>query len=240
MRQARIGWDVVTAAAALVSASALLALFACEPKGSTTTGAARSTAGAKPAVRVVSDEPMKPEEMPAATAAGGGSARATLEPGTPAPGFAGTVTFTQVAGGVRVVADLAGVTPPGNHGFHIHENGQCEHDPAGKHFTTAGGHFNPTGAPHGCPDSASHHAGDLGNVAIQAGGTGHLDVTTSMLSLSGPNSVIGKAVILHTGADDCTTQPTGNAGGRLACGVVSAGGAAPAAALGGTIAANGH
>jgi Cu-Zn family superoxide dismutase len=125
---------------------------------------------------------------------------------------------------VRVVADVAGVSPPGNHGFHIHENGKCERDP-GKDFTTAGGHFNPAGVPHACPDAASHHAGDLGNIVINADGTGHVDVTTSALSLSGASSVVGRAVILHASPDDCATQPTGNAGGRLACGVIAASGA---------------
>jgi Cu-Zn family superoxide dismutase len=138
-----------------------------------------------------------------------------------APKFSGTVTFTQDGDQVRVVADVKGVEKPGPHGFHLHENGKCEHDPAGKHFSTAGGHFNPTGVAHACPDSAVHHAGDFGNIDIKADGTGHLELTTSMLSLSGANTPVGKAVILHTGADDCKTQPTGNSGGRLACGVVA-------------------
>jgi superoxide dismutase, Cu-Zn family len=140
------------------------------------------------------------------------------------PKFSGTVTLTQRVDAVRVVVDVAGVDKPGPHGLHLHENGKCEHDPAGKHYTSAGGHYNPTGAAHACPESTTHHAGDLGNIEIKPDGTGHLERVTSMLSLNGPNSPVGRAVILHTGADDCKTQPTGNSGGRLACGVVEAAG----------------
>ena len=235
MKQARIGW---TAGAALALVALLvLSLGACEPKGSTTSatapGGAPARAGAKPAVKVT-DEPMKPEEVAAAQAGGAGagaaaapgssaaSAQAVLEAAKDTPGCSGRVTFTQAGSQVRLVADVAGVSP-GNHGFHIHENGKCERDP-GKDFASAGGHFNPAGVPHACPDAASHHAGDLGNIVINADGTGHVDVTTSALSLSGASSVVGRAVILHAAPDDCTTQPTGNAGGRLACGVIAAGG----------------
>ena len=224
MQRAKIVW-----VGFIVVLVAILALAACEPKGGSPTTRAGAS-GARPAVKVGS-EPMKPEEM-----AGGGGAQAVLAAAAATPGFSGKVTFTQEGDQLHVVADLAGVTPPGKHGFHIHENGQCDHD---QHFTTAGGHFNPTGAPHGCPEAASHHAGDLGNVTIQADGTGHLDITTPMLSLAGASSVVGKAVILHAAADDCTSQPAGNAGARLACGVVATGSGA-AAAPGGTSGTGGH
>lgn len=138
------------------------------------------------------------------------------------PKLSGTATFTQLADAVRVVVDVAGVDKPGPHGLHLHENGKCELDPAGKHYSTAGGHFNPTAAAHACPDATAHHAGDLGNIDVQPDGSGHYVRVTALLSLTGPSSPIGKAIILHAGADDCQTQPTGNSGGRLACGVVEA------------------
>jgi len=235
MKQARIGWAAGAASALLV-----LSISSCATS-STTAGGATAPAGAKPAVKV-SDEPMKPEEIAAAQAGGSAaaaaapaaastapagaaaSAQAVLQPAKDTPGFSGRVIFYQAGSQVRVVADVTGVSPPGNHGFHVHENGKCERDP-GKDFASAGGHFNPAGTPHACPDAASHHAGDLGNIVINADGTGHVDVTTSALSLSGASSVVGRAVILHAAPDDCTTQPTGNAGGRLACGVIAASGA---------------
>jgi superoxide dismutase, Cu-Zn family len=148
-------------------------------------------------------------------------AAATLETATETPGFSGIVKFTPAAGSIHLVAEIQGA-PPGKHGLHLHETGKCEHDhSSGKPFTSSGGHFNPTGAPHACPTTEPRHAGDFGNIEIGADGTGRLEMTTNLISLDGPNSVVGKAVIFHTGTDDCTTQPTGNAGDRLACGVVN-------------------
>lgn len=150
------------------------------------------------------------------------SASATLAGAPGDADFSGTVTITEDAGGeVKITAHLAGVDQSGLHGFHVHENGECTHDPAGgKHYSTAGGHFNPAGADHACPPTEPRHAGDLGNVTVEADGSAHFEITTRLLSLSGANSVIGKAIILHAGVDDCDTQPTGNAGDRFACGVV--------------------
>jgi Cu-Zn family superoxide dismutase len=134
------------------------------------------------------------------------------------PKVSGTVHFTSEAGGVHVVADVKGVKP-GQHGFHLHEKGDC----STRDYKSAGGHFNPDNSSHACDPTNPRHAGDFGNITVGADGTGHLDITTPALSFAGANSVAGKAVILHAGQDDCKTQPTGNSGDRLACGVVSGG-----------------
>jgi Cu-Zn family superoxide dismutase len=127
----------------------------------------------------------------------------------------GIVTFTQEEGGVRVVAKLTDV-PKGVHGFHIHEFGDCSSTDG----TSAGGHFNPTGMAHAGPSAEKRHVGDLGNITADDQGNAQLDYLDKQLAFSGANSIIGHAVILHANPDDFTTQPTGNAGGRIACGVI--------------------
>ncbi|MCX6282227.1 MAG: superoxide dismutase family protein [Bacteroidetes bacterium] len=127
----------------------------------------------------------------------------------------GTVTFTKVPEGVRIFAELSGLTP-GKHGFHIHEFGDCS-SPDG---TSAGGHFNPSGSPHGAPMDMSRHAGDMGNIEADASGKAHLDYIDPHMSFDGPNSILGRSVIVHAKDDDMKTQPTGNAGPRIACGVI--------------------
>jgi len=126
----------------------------------------------------------------------------------------GTVTFTKTGDTVSVVADITGLTP-GKHGFHIHEFGDCSATDA----SSAGGHFNPMHKPHGAPDAAERHAGDMGNLEADSTGKAHLELKDSMLKLSGENSILGRGVIVHEKVDDWS-QPTGNAGGRLACGVI--------------------
>lgn len=130
--------------------------------------------------------------------------------------ISGKATLTDTPDGLKVQVDLANV-PPGKHGFHIHENGSCAEE--GK---AAGGHFNPDGVAHGfVPMGFEHaHAGDFGNIHIDEDGTGHAEAIVKGLSLSGGKyNVSGRAMILHEKEDDFG-QPTGNAGGRIGCGVI--------------------
>lgn len=146
----------------------------------------------------------------------GPMAVATLQP-TTGQTAKGAVHIQDLGDGtVEVQTDLTGV-PPGVHGFHIHEKGDC-----GNNALNAGGHYNPTGMIHGAPDAVSHHAGDFGNVTADANGEVHTRFTTHSISLKKDDAAnpLGRAVVLHEKADDLTTQPTGNAGGRIACGVI--------------------
>ncbi len=156
-----------------------------------------------------------PEPAPAEDATPGPTAVAVLH--NAEGSVVGTATFTQTGSSVTLAANILGLAADqdGSHGFHVHENGTCEPD-----FKAAGGHFNPAGTDHACPGTAVRHAGDFGNIEIASGG-GTLEVSSDLATVdAGPNSVVGKAVILHAGTDDCTAQPTGAAGARLACGVI--------------------
>jgi superoxide dismutase, Cu-Zn family len=150
----------------------------------------------------------------AAPAQAGKSAVAKLSP-TKDSTARGEVTFTQEEKGVRVVGSFTGLHF-GEHGFHIHEKGDCS-APDG---TSAGGHFNPENKPHASREAAERHAGDLGNLKADPYGMARVNFVDEHISLDGPNSIIGRAVIVHEKVDDFTTQPTGNAGARLACGVI--------------------
>lgn len=131
----------------------------------------------------------------------------------------GSAQFTQVGGVVRVVMELHGL-PPGPKAVHVHEIGRC--DPPG--FTTAGNHFNPHGKQHGALNPRGPHAGDLPNITIGVDGTGRLETASERLTLrDGPGSVFdtdGSALIVHAAPDDFRTDPTGNAGPRILCGVI--------------------
>jgi Cu-Zn family superoxide dismutase len=129
----------------------------------------------------------------------------------------GTVTFTQQGDKVLVVADITGLEPNTRHGIHIHEKGDLS-DPG---LLSTGGHWNPDHHIHGGPSTSPVHAGDLGNLDADATGTAHLELTLSGISVGGmKNDVIGHAVIIHAKADDLSSQPSGNAGARVAGGVI--------------------
>jgi Cu-Zn family superoxide dismutase len=130
----------------------------------------------------------------------------------------GKVTFTSSSTGIKVVADLEGLTQ-GKHGIHIHECGDCS-APDG---TSAGGHFNPDIKMHGSPMDMDRHEGDLGNIQADASGKAHLEYIDTLLSFEGIHSIIGRSIIVHKGEDDFKTQPTGNSGARVACGVIGIG-----------------
>lgn len=155
------------------------------------------------------------DKKPAATpTAASTHAVAVLEPARNGS-VRGTIRFRKRPAGVRVQGMITGLTA-GAHGFHVHEYGDC----SAPDFSSAGEHFNPTGAPHGARTDAKRHVGDLGNVEAGAGGTVAIDYTDSHLRFEGDRSILGRSVIVHEKADDFKTQPTGDAGGRLACGVV--------------------
>jgi len=127
----------------------------------------------------------------------------------------GTITFTQTEQGVKVVADLQGLSK-GKHGFHIHEFGDC----SSADGMSAGGHYNPEGKSHGAPMDMSRHMGDMGNLEADESGRAHLEYTDATILLKGANSIIGRSVIVHKNEDDLKSQPSGNAGPRVACGVI--------------------
>ncbi len=127
----------------------------------------------------------------------------------------GVVMFEAVDSGTKVTAHVSGLAP-GKHGFHIHEYGDCSSDDG----MAAGGHFNPGQMPHSMPMSEKRHVGDMGNLEAGKDGNAHLEYIDTMIALSGSSSILGRGVIVHEKEDDLKTQPTGNAGGRLACGVV--------------------
>ncbi len=123
----------------------------------------------------------------------------------------GWVTFTRMNDGVRVHAELSGLTQ-GEHGFHIHQYGDCRADD----YSSAGGHYNPANQEHDAPEDSTRHMGDMGNIQAE-NGSATLDYIDSVIQI---NRIIGRAVIIHQGQDDLTSQPSGAAGSRIACGVI--------------------
>jgi Cu-Zn family superoxide dismutase len=192
----------------LAAAGLILAGCTSQPRESASPGAspsqpptAATPAAAAPAVR---------------DAGGVSAARAELNP-TQGSQASGLVRFAPAEGGLLVTADLTDLTP-GQHGFHLHETPDC----SALDGSSAGEHWNPTLQPHGPPDGPARHSGDLGNVTANASGAAQYRQVLKGLSLEGSQGVIGRAVIVHAQADDFASQPAGNSGGRVACGVVEA------------------
>jgi Cu-Zn family superoxide dismutase len=167
-------------------------------------------------------------------ACGGSSSKPAAEPTSPlgVEGVAvlesrsgstttGEARFVDRGDSVEVTLTVAGATP-GNHGVHIHMIGDCSAPDA----KSAGDHFNPDTHQHGAPGVAEHHAGDLGNIEVADDGTGTLTLVQPDVTLGeGGRSIAGRALVVHEKADDFQTQPTGDSGGRIACGVIKVGAA---------------
>jgi Cu-Zn family superoxide dismutase len=145
------------------------------------------------------------------------SATAILAP-TKGNSVSGTVNFTQKGDVVLVEAKINGLKPNGSNGIHIHEKGNCSAADA----SSAGAHFNPSSSQHGGPTAAPRHGGDLGNLKADANGSAQMSEEVSGIALgTESNSIVGRAVIVHAGVDDLKTQPSGNSGARVACGLIS-------------------
>ena len=147
----------------------------------------------------------------------GPSATAKLEP-TRGNTTAGTVTFVQSGDVVKVSGSITGLKPNAEHGFHVHEKGDCS---SGDGMST-GGHFNPTAKPHGSHGAGEHHTGDLPSLKADKYGVAAFSFVSKSISVGGPmTDIVGKGLIVHRDPDDYKTQPTGNAGPRLACAVIA-------------------
>jgi Cu-Zn family superoxide dismutase len=180
----------------LSTAAALLMLVGCgSPSGP---GASGSSASAQPATR------------------GAVMAAADLKP-TTGNSASGKVSFVQQGDAVIVSVDVSGLKPGQEHGFHVHEKGDC----SGGDGMATGGHFNPTGKPHG-PADADHHVGDFPALKADASGVAKTSFRAPGLTIgSGVTDIVGKGLIVHAQPDDYKTQPTGNSGARIACAVIT-------------------
>ena len=127
----------------------------------------------------------------------------------------GRITFTKIDNGIKISGEISGLSP-GLHGIHIHEFGDCS-DPEGK---SAGNHFNPDQMPHAGREDVHRHTGDLGNIEADQNGKAKLDITDMKISFEGPNSILGKSLVVHQDKDDLKSQPAGASGKRILCGII--------------------
>jgi Cu-Zn family superoxide dismutase len=158
-------------------------------------------------------QPARHEPVSLVQVEGARVAEAVIE-GRSGVSLKGRARFTELTDSVLVEVWLENA-PPGKHAVHVHEKGDC----GSKDGSSAGGHFNPADAPHGSPQNALHHAGDLGNMWVAEDGSGYHQIASHDLTVGpGSHSVIGRSIIVHADPDDMITQPTGAAGGRIGCG----------------------
>ncbi len=203
-------------ASALLVLPLTLALAACGGAGN---DGAPDDAATPPATQA-------PTDAPAATAgtAGGpdpamGAANATATlAATEGNSVGGSLRFNAADDGVRITGQITGLAADSEHGFHVHETGDCSAPDA----SSAGGHFNPASSPHGRVGQPPHHAGDTDNLTADADGVAEVErqLQGATLGDGAATDIVGKAVIVHAKADDYSSQPSGDAGDRLACGVI--------------------
>ena len=182
----------------LMSTAAMLALAACSSAPTRSVAPAPASAPRSPAVS---------------------TARGASIVMTPASGslVSGKLSAAPMENGVRITGELGGLSRGSTHAIHIHEKGDCSAADA----TSAGGHFNPAQQQHGRAGSGPHHGGDMDNIVADANGVARVDVRAIGVSLGGGDTDIGgRAVVVHAAADDYRSQPAGNAGARVACGVI--------------------
>lgn len=152
-----------------------------------------------------------------ATGGGGHSGVSVTLEAKSGSSVSGSMHFSEHHGMVRMRGTVRGLEANSEHGFHVHEKGDCSAADA----ASAGGHFNPGNTAHGAASAALHHAGDLPSLKADAQGVASIDVTVSGVTLGeGPTSIKGRSLVVHGKPDDFTTQPSGNAGPRVACGVI--------------------
>lgn len=164
---------------------------------------------------VVANDEVVLNDSAAANASAGTSASADLQ--TADGKAAGHATAEETAEGIRIVFDGTGL-PKGTHGLHVHTTGKCD----GPEFTTAGGHWNPTMHQHGSLNPQGPHVGDLPNLEVAADGTAHLEGTLAGGTIAGLLDADGSSIVVHAGPDDLKSDPAGNSGARIACGVFKA------------------
>ena len=201
-----------------IPAALALALAACGGGADTSNDGDNAAAEADRAAETAGTMPSAATPAPAAASAA--TAMATLQP-TAGNQTAGELRFAVVDGRIEVTGTVTGLPGGGTHGFHVHETGDCSAPDA----TSAGGHFNPGSTDHGRVGQGAHHGGDSDNITAGADGTAQVKGWLEGVTLGdgAATDIVGKGVIVHKDADDYVTQPTGNAGDRLACGVIQAG-----------------